>query len=178
MFAAMVGFIMAGHDLVVFEWLEVLLLTMMVLFQLCICEYAIKIGCWDVNVVVNSALSRGGIALLDCVCNRAILVGHHLIVGFHYGGALLDCVRMDWVLLLAMMVLLRLYIWNVYVAVNSDLGGASWYHVCSHDVFDAAQPKQHVDFCIRVANVDWVLLRQILRFEAMANVSSFFDRPP
>nr|GEU76717.1 hypothetical protein [Tanacetum cinerariifolium] len=48
--------------------------------------------------------------------------------------------------LLTMMVLLpfcicdyavTLCLWNVNV-VNSDLGGAAWYHVCSHHVFDAA----------------------------------------
>nr|GEU96765.1 hypothetical protein [Tanacetum cinerariifolium] len=50
----MVGFIMAGHYLIVFEWLGVLLLTMLVLLRLCICEYAMTIGCWNANVVVDS----------------------------------------------------------------------------------------------------------------------------
>ncbi|GJR06134.1 hypothetical protein Tco_0529118 [Tanacetum coccineum] len=65
----MVGFIIAGHRLIVFEWLEVLLLAMMVLLCLCICEYAITIGCWNVNVVVNSDL--GG-AAWHYVCSHAL----------------------------------------------------------------------------------------------------------
>ncbi|GJT76321.1 hypothetical protein Tco_1043046 [Tanacetum coccineum] len=28
--------------------------------------------------------------------------------------------------------------WNANVVVNPDLGGAAWYHACSHVVFDAA----------------------------------------
>ncbi|GJX25377.1 hypothetical protein Tco_0231673 [Tanacetum coccineum] len=67
-----------------------------------------------------------------------VVVEIYLHCGFHYGRPSLDCVRMAWVLLLAMMVLLRLCIWNVNVVVNSDLGGAAWYHVCNHVMFDAA----------------------------------------
>nr|GEU96767.1 hypothetical protein [Tanacetum cinerariifolium] len=65
----MVGLIMAGHHLIVFAWLGVLLLTMLVLLRLCICEYAMTIGCWNANVVVDSYF---GVETWHHACSHAM----------------------------------------------------------------------------------------------------------